>query len=60
MAAARMDWHFHAYAGVVHAFTNPDAGSAGTPALAYDANADRHSWQAMIDLSGEAFAIPAS
>lgn len=60
MAKARVDWHFHAYAGVVHAFTNPAAGDAGTPALAYDAHADRHSWQAMIALFNEVFATPAS
>jgi dienelactone hydrolase len=60
MAKARVDWHFHSYAGVVHAFTNPDAGDAGTPAFAYDAHADRHSWQAMMALFDEVFAIPAS
>jgi dienelactone hydrolase len=60
MAKARVDWHFHAYAGVVHAFTNPDAGSVGSPAFAYDANADRHSWQAMMALFDDVFAIPAS
>lgn len=60
MATARVDWHFHAYAGVVHAFTNPDAGYAGSSPFAYDANADRHSWQAMLALFDDVFAIPAS
>jgi dienelactone hydrolase len=60
MAKARADWHFHAYAGVVHAFTTSDAGSAGSPAFAYDAHADRHSWQAMMALFDDVFAIPAS
>lgn len=60
MAKARVDWRFHAYAGVVHAFTTSDAGSAGSPAFAYDAHADRHSWQAMIALFDEVFATPAS
>lgn len=60
MAKARMDWRLHAYSGVVHAFTNPDAGSAGTPAFAYDAHADRHSWKAMIALFDEVFSTPAS
>jgi dienelactone hydrolase len=53
MANAKVDWQIHAYAGVVHGFTNPEADHAGTPALAYDADADRHSWQAMLTLFGE-------
>jgi dienelactone hydrolase len=55
MASAKVDWQIHAYAGVVHGFTNPEADHAGTPALAYDADADRHSWQAMLTLFGEVF-----
>jgi dienelactone hydrolase len=45
-----VDWQIHAYAGVVHGFTNPEADHAGTPALAYDADADRRSWDAMTTL----------
>ena len=33
---------------------------SGSPAFAYDANADRHSWQAMIALFDDVFATPAS
>jgi dienelactone hydrolase len=55
MASAGVDWQIHAYAGVVHGFTNPEADHAGTPALAYDADADRHSWQAMLRLFAEVF-----
>jgi dienelactone hydrolase len=36
------------YLGAKHGFTNPDAGKAGMPALAYNATADRESWAAML------------
>jgi dienelactone hydrolase len=55
MCKAPVDWQLHSYAGVVHGFTNPEADNAGTPALAYNAAADRRSWQAMLELFGEAF-----
>ncbi len=37
------------YPGAQHSFTNPDADKAGMPGLAYDADADRKSWAAMLD-----------
>lgn len=52
MDAAQADWHFHAYSGVKHGFTNP-ATVAGNPAVAYDASADRQSWAAMLELFDE-------
>lgn len=52
MDAARADWHFHAYSGVKHGFTNP-ATVTGNPAVAYDASADRQSWAAMLELFDE-------
>jgi dienelactone hydrolase len=55
MDAARADWHFHAYSGVRHGFTNP-AKVEGNPAVAYDASADRQSWAAMLSLFDEVFA----
>jgi dienelactone hydrolase len=55
LAQSSVDWQIHAYAGVVHGFTNPEADHAGTPALAYNADADRRSWQAMLRLFGEVF-----
>ncbi len=55
MCKAPVDWELHSYAGVVHGFTNPEADNAGTPALAYDAAADRRSWQAMLELFRETF-----
>jgi dienelactone hydrolase len=36
------------YPGVKHGFTNPEAGKAGMAGLAYDADADRKSWAAML------------
>lgn len=41
------------YPGAKHSFTNPDADKAGLAALAYDAEADRQSWAAMLALLGE-------
>ncbi len=36
------------YPGAKHGFTNPDAGKAGMDALAYNADADKKSWAAML------------
>ena len=52
MDAAQANWHFHAYSGVKHGFTNP-ATVEGNPAVAYDPSADRQSWSAMLDLFDE-------
>ncbi len=52
MDAAGANWHFHAYSGVKHGFTNP-AKVEGNPAVAYDASADRQSWAAMLALFDE-------
>jgi len=38
------DWELVVYGGAKHAFTNPEASKAGMAALAYDAEADRRSW----------------
>jgi dienelactone hydrolase len=40
------DWQFHAYPGVVHAFTNPAANDPDFGTV-YDAEADRRSWVEM-------------
>ena len=55
LTAAGADWQVHAYGNTVHAFTNPaaDDKAAGT---AYDANADRRSWQTLRDFLGEVLA----
>ena len=51
--AAGADWHFHAYAGVRHGFTDPASDARGLPAIAYDASADRQSWAALTALLDE-------
>jgi|SRR5690606_21289669 len=53
MDAAGADWHFHAYSGVRHGFTNPFP--TDNPATGYDASADRQSWAAMHALFDEVF-----
>jgi dienelactone hydrolase len=55
MRKAAADWQVIAYGGAVHSFTNP---AAKDPAngVAYNAEADRRSWQAMKDFFAEVFA----
>jgi dienelactone hydrolase len=53
--AAGVSWHFHAYSGVKHGFTDPGSDARGLPAIAYDAAADRSSWAAMTELFAELF-----
>ncbi len=53
--AAKVDYQFIDYAGAVHAFTNPDAGSFGLKGVAYDEKADTRSWRLMQDTFKEAF-----
>jgi len=43
------------YPGAKHGFTNPDAGKHGMDALAYDAAADKSSWEASMKMFKEAF-----
>jgi dienelactone hydrolase len=49
MTAAGADYKVMSYPGAKHAFTNPDADKAGMPALAYNADADRKSFAAMLE-----------
>jgi dienelactone hydrolase len=44
------------YPGAKHAFTNPDAGKAGLPALEYNAGADKQAWAAIVKALKEVFA----
>ena len=55
MRAAEVDWQMHLYGGVVHSFTNPNAGRMGRPGIAYHQGADERSWQAMLGLFAEVF-----
>ena len=50
MTAAGARFEVISYPGAKHAFTNPDAGKYGMDALAYDAQADKQSWAAMLKL----------
>lgn len=54
MIAAGVDWQMNLYGRARHSFTNTDAGAFGSDAYAYDADADRRSWQAMTALFNEA------
>jgi dienelactone hydrolase len=53
MTAAGARFEIVTYPGARHSFTNPHADSVGMPALAYNADADRRSWQAMLVLFKE-------
>ncbi len=52
---AGADWQLVAYSGAVHAFTQKMAGSDISTGVAYDAAADRRSWEAMKVFFAEIF-----
>ncbi|PEQ11197.1 dienelactone hydrolase [Novosphingobium sp. PC22D] len=56
MDGAGAEWHFHAYSGVRHGFTDPASDLRDFDAVAYDASADRQSWAAMQSLLAEILA----
>jgi dienelactone hydrolase len=56
MQAAGARFDLVVYPGAKHGFTNPDAGSYGMTALAYDPVADSESWAAMFDFFKTVFA----
>jgi dienelactone hydrolase len=47
MRAAHVDWQLHSFGGAVHSFTNPDSGHDPSKGAAYNASADRRSWELM-------------
>lgn len=55
LTAAGADWQLHSYGHTLHAFTNP---LANDPAFGtvYQANADKRSWQSMVNFLAEIFA----
>jgi dienelactone hydrolase len=53
MRAAGVDWQLVKYSKAVHSFTDPDAGSDNSTGSAYNAAADRRSWEAMKDFFAE-------
>ncbi len=50
MQAAGARFEVVTFPGAKHGFTNPDAGKFGMDALAYNADADRESWAALLKL----------
>lgn len=54
MGARDADWQLHAHGRAMHAFTNPDK-DAPDKGMAYDADADRRSWQSVVAFLGELF-----
>jgi dienelactone hydrolase len=60
MRQAKADYQINIYGGAVHAFTNPANGSDPSTNVAYNAAADRRSWQAMKDFFAELFGPPAA
>lgn len=55
MRAAGVDWELVKYSKAVHAFTIPDAGNDNSKGAAYNAEADKRSWQRMKDFFSELF-----
>ena len=55
MRQAKVDWEMVYYGGAVHAFTNPDSGNDPSKGVAYNAEADRRSWEEMKLFFAEIF-----
>lgn len=56
MRDAKVNYQINAYGGAVHAFSDPGAGDDPGKGAAYNAQADKRSWQAMKDFFAEIFA----
>ena len=54
MGARDADWQLHAHGRAMHAFTNPHA-AAPDKGMAYDADADRRSWESVTAFLAELF-----
>jgi len=54
MKAANLDWRLQLYGGAGHSFTNPAADARGMKGFFYHEPTDRRSWNAMMELFGEA------
>lgn len=53
MRSAKVDWELVKYANAVHSFTIKDAGTDNSKGAAYNAQADKRSWEAMKDFLQE-------
>jgi dienelactone hydrolase len=47
MKAAKADWKLESYPGAVHSFTVKEAGDNPASGMAYNAEADRRSWESL-------------
>ncbi len=56
MRDAKVNYQINAYGGAVHAFTDPRAGDDPSKGAAYNAQADKRSWEAMKNFFDEIFA----
>ncbi|RYD36641.1 MAG: dienelactone hydrolase family protein [Verrucomicrobiaceae bacterium] len=54
--AAKVDWQMTSYSGAVHSFTQKAAGDDNSKGTAYNALADKRSWQALRDFLNEVLA----
>lgn len=50
-----VDWQLIKYGGAVHSFTQPSAGNDNSKGAAYNAKADKRSWEAMTQFFNELF-----
>jgi hypothetical protein len=57
MGKTPVNWRLYSHPGVVHGFINAEADNAGTPALAYNEAAGRHSWRTMLKRFREFLAL---
>ena len=55
MRKGKADWQMIYYANAVHAFTEKEAGNDNSKGAAYNANADRRSWQHFLVFLDELF-----
>jgi dienelactone hydrolase len=55
LSGGNVDWEMDIYAHAKHGFTNPDAGSFGMDAIAYNKKADERSWAKMNAFFKEIF-----
>ena len=55
MRTANVDWQLVSYGGAVHSFTNPEAGNDPSKGAAYNAKADKRSWEDMKQFFAELF-----
>ena len=59
LSKAHVLWSFINYPDAVHSFTNPKADEHHIPGIAYNAAADKQSWQDMKEFFGRVLAQPA-